>query len=385
MDFTLSDEHRHIQETIREFGEREVKPHAAAWDRDETFPHHTVKRLGALGFLGMSLPEDVGGGGADTLASLLVIEGVARFDASLGLTVASHTGLASGHLNLFASDAIRHRVLPRMARGEWLGAWCLTEPGSGSDASALRTRAVRDGDEWVLNGTKMFITQGTVGHVYVVLASTEPERAQRGISAFLVERGAHGLSNGRKIEKLGLRSSDTAEVVLDNVRIPTENLIGGEHEGFRQALAILDRGRIGIAAWCLGIGRAALEESLAYAQERTAFGRPIAELQAIQFMLADMATRLDAARMLTWRAAHLKETGRPFRAEASMAKLMASEAAMSATTKAVQIFGGYGYMRDYPVERYMRDAKLGEIGEGTSEVQRMVIARALLRGVIAGL
>jgi alkylation response protein AidB-like acyl-CoA dehydrogenase len=385
MDFTLSDEHRHIQETIREFGEREVKPHAAAWDRDETFPYDTVKRLGALGFLGMSLPEDVGGGGADTLASLLVIEGVARFDASLGLTVASHSGLASGHLNLFASDAIRHRVLPRMARGEWLGAWCLTEPGSGSDASALRTRAIRDGDEWVLNGTKMFITQGTVGHVYVVLAQTAPDRAQRGISAFLVERGTRGLSNGRKIEKLGLRSSDTAEVVLDNVRIPAANLIGEEHEGFRQALAILDRGRIGIAAWCLGIGRAALEESLAYAQERTAFGRPIAELQAIQFMLADMATRLDAARMLTWRAAHLKETGRPFRAEASMAKLMASEAAMSATTKAVQIFGGYGYMRDYPVERYMRDAKLGEIGEGTSEVQRMVIARALLAGTIASL
>jgi alkylation response protein AidB-like acyl-CoA dehydrogenase len=272
-----------------------------------------------------------------------------------------------------------------MARGEWLGAWCLTEPGSGSDASALRTRAVRDGDSWVLNGSKMFITQGSVGHVYVVLASTAPDRAQRGISAFVVERGAPGLSNGRKIEKLGLRSSDTAEVILENVRVPAENLIGGENEGFRQALTILDRGRVGIAAWCLGIGRGALEESLAYAQERTAFDRPIAELQAIQFMLADMATRLDAARMLTWRAAHLKETGRPFRAEASMAKLMASEAAMWATTKAVQIHGGYGYMRDYPVERYMRDAKLGEIGEGTSEVQRMVIARALLAGTIASL
>ena len=385
MDFTLSDEHRHIQETIREFGEREVKPDAAAWDRDGTFPHDTVQRLGALGFLGMSLPEDVGGGGADTVSGLLVVEGVARYDASLGLTVASHTGLASGHINLFASDALRHRLLPRMAGGEWLGAWCLTEPGSGSDASALRTRAVRDGDEWVLNGTKMFITQGTVGHVYVVLASTSPDRGQRGISAFVVERGARGLSNGRKIEKLGLRSSDTAEVILENVRVPAANLIGERDEGFKQALAILDRGRIGIAAWCLGIGRGALEEALAYAQERTAFGRPIAELQAIQFMLADMATRLDAARMLTYRAAHLKETDRPFRAEASMAKLMASEAAMWATTKAVQIFGGYGYMRDYPVERYMRDAKLGEIGEGTSEVQRMVIARALLAGTIAGL
>jgi alkylation response protein AidB-like acyl-CoA dehydrogenase len=378
MDFTLSDEHRHIQATVREFGEREVKPHAAAWDRDETFPHDTVRRLGELGFLGMALPEDVGGGAADSFASLLVIEGIARYDASLGLTVASHSGLASGHVDLFASDALRRRVLPRMARGEWLGAWCLTEPGSGSDASALRTRAVRDGDSWVLNGSKMFITQGSVGHVYVVLASTAPDRAQRGISAFVVERGTPGLSNGRKIEKLGLRSSDTAEVILENVRVPAENLIGGEHEGFKQALTILDRGRVGIAAWCLGIGRGALEESLAYAQERTAFGRPIAELQAIQFMLADMATRLDAGRVLMYRAAWLRDTGQPYKPEAAMAKLVASEAAMWATTKAVQIFGGYGYMRDYPVERYMRDAKLGEIGEGTSEVQRMVIARLLL-------
>src|SRR5439155_271163 len=245
------------------------------WDREERFPHETVKRLGELGFMGVALPEDVGGGGADTLANLLVVEGIARYDASLGLTVASHTGLASGHINVFGSEALRRRYLPRMARGEWLGAWCLTEPGSGSDAAALRTRAARDGDSWVLNGTKMLITQGTVGH--------------------------------------------------------------------------------------------------AYAQERPAFGRPIAELQAIQFMLADMATRLDAARLLTYRAAYLKDAGRPCRAEASMAKLMASEAAMWATIKAVQIFGGYGYMRDYPVERYMRDAKLGEIGEGTSEVQRMVI------------
>jgi alkylation response protein AidB-like acyl-CoA dehydrogenase len=383
MDFTLGDEHRHIQETIRDFGEREIRPHAAAWDRDERFPHETVRRLGELGFLGVALPEDLGGGGADTLANLLVIEGVARYDASLGLTVASHTGLASGHLNLFASDALRRRYLPRMARGEWLGAWCLTEPGSGSDAGALRTRAVRDGDGWVLTGSKMFITQGTVGHVYVVVASTAPDLGKRGISTFIVERGTRGLGNGRKIEKLGLRASDTAEVVLDGVRVPAENLVGEEGQGFKQTLGVLDGGRIGIAAWALGIGRGALEEALAYAQERTAFGRPIAELQAIQFMLADMATRLDAGRVLMYRAAWLRDAGRPFRAEAAMAKLVASEAAMWATTKAVQIFGGYGYMRDYPVERYMRDAKLGEIGEGTSEVQRMVIARTLLRGAIA--
>ena len=385
MDFSLTDEQRTIQETIREFGEREVKAQSGEWDRDERFPFEAVAQLGKLGFLGVSLPEDVGGGGADTLAGALVVEGLARYDASLALTVASHTSLASGHVNLFASDALRRRYLPRMTSGEWLGAWCLTEPASGSDAAGLRTRAVRDGDHWVLDGSKMFITQGTVGRVYVVLASTAPDLGQKGISAFVVERDTPGLSNGRTIEKLGLHASDTAEVVLESVRVPADHLIGRENEGFRQALIVLDNGRIGMAAWCLGIGRGALEESIAYARERTAFGKPIADLQAIQFMLADMSTRLEAARMLLYRAAYLKDAGQPYRAAASMAKLTASEAAMWATTKAVQIHGGYGYMRDYPVERYMRDAKLGEIGEGTSEVQRMVIARALLKGAVASL
>src|SRR5881628_1619568 len=248
MNFTLSDEHRHIEETIRDFGEREVKPHAAAWDREERFPHETVARLGELGFMGLGLPKDVGGGGADALTSALVIEGVARYDASLGLTVGSHAGLASGHINVFGSEALRRRYLPRMARGEWLGAWCLTEPGSGSDAAALRTRAVRDGDSWVLNGAKMFITQGTVGHVYVVMAATAPEHGQRGISAFVVEKGVAGLSNGRKIEKLGLRSSDTAEVILGNVRVPAEHLSGEDNQGFKQAVRLLDGGRVGRAA-----------------------------------------------------------------------------------------------------------------------------------------
>ena len=260
MDFALTDEHRRIQEAIRDFGEREVKPYAAAWDRDEAFPHAAVSRLGALGFLALGLPPDVGGGGADALACALVVEGVARYDASLGLTVASHAGLASGHINQFASEALRRRYLPRLARGEWLGAWCLTEPGSGSDAAGLRTRAVRDADGWCLSGTKMFITQGTVGHVYVVLASTAPDLGQRGISAFVVERGTPGLGTGRKIEKLGLRASDTAEVILDNVRVPPGQLIGEENRGYKQALRVLDGGRISIAAWCHGIGRGALEE-----------------------------------------------------------------------------------------------------------------------------
>src|SRR6185436_13622640 len=385
MDFTLSDEHEQVVATIRDFCETEVKPFATAWDADERFPMETVKKLGRLGFLGVSLPVDVGGGGADTLTNALVVEGVARYDASFGLTVASHGGLASGHINLFAGDHLRKRYLPKLATGEWLGAWCLTEPGSGSDAGSLRTRAVRDGDHWVIDGAKMFITQGSVANVYVVLASTAPDKGTGGISAFVVERGAAGLSNGRKIEKLGLRSSDTAEVVLENVRIPADHLIGEEQQGFKQALRILDGGRITIAAWCCGIARGALEESIAYAKERKTFGKPIAEHQAVQLMLADMATRLDAARCLLFRACWQKDQGRPFGTEASMAKLMASETAMWATTKAVQIHGGYGYMREFPVERYMRDAKLGEIGEGTSEVQRIVIARALLRDGLAPL
>src|SRR6185369_12221452 len=380
MDFTLSDEHQQVVATIRDFGETEIKPHASAWDREERFPIETVKKLGRLGFLGVALPEDVGGGGADTLTNALVVEGVTRYDAGFGLTVASHGGLASGHINLFASDALRKRYLPKLATGEWLGAWCLTEPGSGSDAAALRTRAVRDGDHWVIDGAKMFITQGSVANVFVVLASTTPDRGPAGISAFVVERGMPGLGNGRKIDKLGLRSSDTAEVVLENVRVPADHLIGEEGQGFKQALRILDGGRITIAAWCCGIARGALEESIAYAKDRKTFGKAIAEHQAVQFMLADMATRLDAARCLLFRACWLKDQGRPFGTEASMAKLVASETAMWATTKAVQIHGGYGYMREFPVERYMRDAKLGEIGEGTSEVQRIVIGRALLRG-----
>src|SRR6185369_5223619 len=321
MDFTLSDEHQQVVATIRDFGETEIKPHASAWDREERFPIETVKKLGRLGFLGVALPEDVGGGGADTLTNALVVEGVTRYDAGFGLTVASHGGLASGHINLFASDVIRKRYLPKLATGEWLGAWCLTEPGSGSDAAALRTRAVRDGDHWVLNGAKMFITQGTVGHVYVVLASTAPELGPRGISAFVVERGTPGLGNGRRIEKLGLRSSDTAEVVLENVRIPAANLIGEPNQGFTQALRLLDGGRVGIAAWCLGIGRGALEDSLAWANGARAS-------EPVRLVLAEMATRLDAARLLTWRAAWLRDAGREYHVEASMAKLTASEAAM---------------------------------------------------------
>jgi alkylation response protein AidB-like acyl-CoA dehydrogenase len=379
MDFERSAEHRGIQETIREFGEREIKPHAGAWDRDGVFPADVIRRLGELGFMGVVYPEEYGGSGADTLSGVLVVEGLARYDASVALTVASHTSLATGHIFQFGSEEQRRRYLPDMVSGRKLGAWCLTEAGAGSDAARITTRAVRSGKGWVLTGSKMFITQGSVADVYVVLASTAPEAGRRGLTAFIVERGTLGLGTGRKIEKLGLRASDTAEVILDQVGVPAASVIGEVGTGYRQALAILDGARIGMAAFCLGIGRGALEEACAYAQQRTQFGRPIAELQAIQWMLADMATRLDAARLLMYRAAYLRDAGQPYRTEAAMAKLLASEAAMAATIKAVQIHGGYGYMCDYPVERYMRDAKLGEIGEGTSEVQRMVIARQLLQ------
>jgi len=380
------DTFRQLRDSIRRYVEREIVPRGAAWEEQGFVPREVLREMGRLGYLGLRYPEEFGGAALDARGTALLAEELGRSTfGGFAITVLVHTDMASPHLvNAGTPEQIR-RYLPDLVAGRKIGAIAVTESDAGSDVKSIRTSAKRDGDGWVLNGTKMFITQGTVGHVYVVLASTAPDRGQRGISAFVVERGTPGLSNGRHVEKLGLRSSDTAEVILENVRVPADHLIGEENEGFRQALTILDRGRIGIAAWCLGIGRGALEESLAYAQERTAFGRPIAELQAIQFMLADMATRLDAARVLTYRAAHLKEAGRPFRAEASMAKLMASEAAMWATTKAVQVHGGYGYMRDYPVERYMRDAKLGEIGEGTSEVQRMVIARALLAGTIASL
>jgi alkylation response protein AidB-like acyl-CoA dehydrogenase len=378
MNFELTEEQRRIRDTLAAFAEREIKPHSARWDKDEVFPRDVIAKLGELGFLGVSFPERWGGGGADTLSQVLVVEGLARYDGSIGLTAAAHMSLSTGHIAAFASDAHKERLLPAMVSGEKLGAWCLTEPSSGSDAAAMKTRATRAGDNFSISGTKMFITNGSVGDVYVVMAVTDPTQGRTGISAFIVERGAPGLSNGKRIEKLGLRASDTAEVIFDNVTVPARNLIGELGEGYRQALKVLEAGRVGVAGFAAGIARGAFEEARAYALERNQFGRRIADFQAIQWMLADMATRLDAAWVLICRAAALKDGGRPYAREASMAKLFASEVAMWATTKAVQIHGGYGYVTDFPVERYMRDAKLCEIGEGTSEVQRMIIAKSLL-------
>jgi alkylation response protein AidB-like acyl-CoA dehydrogenase len=379
MNFQLGEEHLEIQRTVREFCEREVKPNAKRWDESGEFPVATVRALGELGVMGMSVPEMFGGAGMDALAVALVIEEVARHDGSLALTVASHNSLGTGHLLRFGSEEQKRRYLPDLASGRRLAAWALTEAGSGSDAAGLRTSAVREGDRWILNGSKMFITQGTVGEVFIVLARTGPEKGKKGVTAFLLEKGAKGFTQRALTGKLGMRSSDTAELHLEGVEVLDEQRIGAVGAGFANTLQVLDRGRIGIGALAVGLARGALEEARAYAQERTAFGRPIAEFQAIAFMLADMATETSAARLLVHRAADLADAGERFTREASMAKLFASEVAMRATSKAIQIHGGYGYTRDFPVERYFRDAKLCEIGEGTSEVQRMIIARDVLR------
>jgi alkylation response protein AidB-like acyl-CoA dehydrogenase len=379
MDFELPEELREIQRTVREFCEREVKPHAGSWDAREEFPREIVRQLGPLGILGVAVPEEYGGAGLGALALAVVVEEVARHDGSLALTVASHNGLGTGHLARCGTDAQKRRWLPPLATGERLAAWGLTEPGCGSDAGGLRSTAVRRGDRWILNGTKTFITQGSVGDTFVVLARTSPQKQRRGITAFVLERGMKGFSQKPIHGKLGMRSSDTAELHLEDVEVPDDHRLGAVDEAFEDTLQILDRGRITIGALAVGLGRGALEDARAYAKERRAFGHAIAEFQAIAFMLGDMATEIDAARLLVYRAAALCDAGLPFGPKASMAKLFASEAAMRATTRAIQIHGGYGYTRNYPVERAYRDAKLCEIGEGTSEVQRMVISRSILR------
>jgi butyryl-CoA dehydrogenase len=379
MNFELTEEQRQIRATVADFAEREIKPNASRWDRDEVFPRELVETIGELGFLGVAFPEQYGGGGADTLSQVIVVEGLARHDAGIALSCAAHMSLSSGHIAMFAAEEHRTRYLPEMLAGRKLGAWCLTEPGSGSDAAAMVTRANPDGRDFTINGSKMFITNGSVADVYVVMAITDTRAQRSGTSAFIVERGSPGLTNGRKIEKLGLHSSDTAEVIFDNVSVPRRNLIGEAGAGYRQTLQVLEGGRIGIAGWAIGMARGAMEDAAAYAKERRQFGHPIADFQAIQWMLADMATRIEASWMLTCRAAALKDRNVAYGPAASMAKLYASETAMWATTKAVQIHGGYGYVTEFPVERYMRDAKLSEIGEGTSEVQRMIIAKSLLR------
>ncbi len=379
MDYELPEELREIQRTVREFVAAEVKPRAREWDQKGEFPWEVVRKLGPLGIMGIAVPEEYGGAGMGALATAVVIEEIARHDGSLALTVASHNGLGTGHILRFGSEAQKRRWLPPLASGEKLAAWGLTEPASGSDAAGMQSTAVRRGDRWVLNGTKTFITQGSVGDTFVVLAKTDASRKQHGITAFVLEKGMKGFGQRAIHGKLGMRSSDTAELHMEDVEVPDEHRIGALNEGFTNTLQILDRGRITIGSLAVGLARGALEEARAYSKERKAFGRPIAEFEAIAFMLADMATDVAAARLLVHRAAAMCDSGQPFAKEASMAKLFASEASMRATTRAIQIHGGYGYTKEFPVERYFRDAKLTEIGEGTSEVQRIVISREILR------
>ncbi len=381
MDFDFTEHHTLLRKTVRDFARTEVAPFARKWDEEERFPKELVPTLAALGLLGIRIPEEYGGSGMDTTSYAICVEECARVDGSLALTIASHNGLGTGHILAFGNEEQKRKYLPKAASGEWLAAWGLTEPGSGSDSAGLATAARRDGDGWIINGTKMFITQGSVGGFCVVLARTNPNASkQKGITAFIVDHGTPGFVASKHLLKLGCRSSDTAELTFENVRVSDKQRLGDVDMGFMDTMRILDRGRISIAAMALGLGYGALEMGLGYAKDRKQFGKPIADFQAIQWMLADCKTELDAAALLTYRAAWLADQGRPYSREASMAKLFASEAATRACNKSLQIHGGYGYTREFAVERHLRDAKICEIGEGTSEVQRMVIARHLLGG-----
>jgi alkylation response protein AidB-like acyl-CoA dehydrogenase len=379
MDFELAEHHQHLRTSVREFARAEIAPHAQRWDKEERFPMELVPKLAAMGLLGIRIPEEYGGSGLDTTAYAICVEEIARVDGSIALTVASHNGLGTGHVLSFGSEDLKRRYLPKAASGEWLAAWALTEPGSGSDSAALRTVARSDGDGWVIDGTKTFITQGSVGGFCVVLARTNPDvPKQRGITAFVVDHGTPGFTASKHLLKLGCRASDTAELTLDGVRVSDAQRVGGIDQGFVDTMRILDRGRISIAAMALGLGYGALDKAVRYSKERKAFGKPIADFQAIQWMLADAKTELDASSLLTYRAAWLADQGQRHSEEAAMAKLFASEASTKACNAALQVHGGYGYVREYDVERHLRDAKLCEIGEGTSEVQRMVIAKHVL-------
>jgi alkylation response protein AidB-like acyl-CoA dehydrogenase len=384
LDFELSEEQTLLRRTVREFAERELAPRSREWDEEQAFPRAVFSSLGALGLAGVCWPSQYGGSGMSALDWTIVMEELARVDAGVALSLAAHHSLSSAHIFLAGSEEQKRRWLVPLARGEKVGCWGLTEPGAGSDAAAMRTTAVRDGGHWVLNGSKSFITNGGIADVAVVMAVTDRSKGKKGISAFVLERGTSGFRPGKREDKLGVRSSDTSELVFEDCRVPASDLLGREGMGFVDTLRILDRGRIGIASFSVGIAQASLEASMRYAGQRRQFGHPIADFQAVQFKIADMATRVEAARLLTRRAAGLADAGRGHTAESSMAKLFASETAVEAALEAIQIHGGYGYLKEYPVERYLRDAKIGTIGEGTSEVQRMVIAREMLglRGVV---
>jgi alkylation response protein AidB-like acyl-CoA dehydrogenase len=377
--FVLTEEQEQLRREIRAFATREIAPHVKDWDESSEFPLDMVKKLAGIGLLGVIVPPAYGGAGLGYVDYVLAVEELSAVDGSIGLTIAAHNSLGTNHIFLAGSDEQKKKYLPQLAGGSWLAAWALTEPGSGSDASNARTTAVKRGDCYVMNGTKTFITNGRYADVVVVIAVTDKSKGTHGLSAFVVEKGTKGFRPGKKENKLGLRASDTSELIFEDCEIPAENLLGVEGEGFIDAMRVLDGGRISIAALALGIGRGALDAALAYVKERRQFGKAIAEFQGIQWKLADMATELDAARLLTQRAAVLKDAGRKVTRESSMAKLFASEAAVRICDETVQLFGGYGFIKDYPAEKFYRDVKLCTIGEGTSEIQRMVIAREILK------
>ncbi|MEW5936771.1 MAG: acyl-CoA dehydrogenase [Candidatus Thermoplasmatota archaeon] len=378
MDFDLSKEQGMIRTTMREFVEKRLKPVAGEIDQQKRFPWEIIRELGRMGVMGMTVPLEYGGAGADTLSYAIAVEEISRACGSTGLTVAAHNSLCVAHLYMSGTEEQKKRYLPPLCRGERMGAWALTEPSAGSDAAAVHTTAVLEGDEWVLNGTKLFITSGAIAGTLVVIARTDPAKRTHGISTFIVEKDAPGFSTGTNEEKMGLRGSITSELVFEDCRIPKENLLGNLGDGFIDTMKILDGGRVSIAAMALGLAQGALDESIKYAKEREQFGKPLAKFQAIQWMISEMATEIEAARLLVYKAARLKDEGKRYTKEGAMAKLYAARAGMKAAVNAVQIHGGYGYTVDYPVERMMRDVKLCEIGEGTNEIQRLVIARELL-------
>ncbi|MGB7554797.1 MAG: acyl-CoA dehydrogenase family protein [Candidatus Korobacteraceae bacterium] len=379
MDFQLSDEQLQLKKMVRDFAEREIAPNVMKWDEPGTFPLETIKELGKLGLMGTIFPSEYGGAGMGYVEYVTAVEELSRVDGSVGIIVAAHTSLCSNHIFVAGNEEQKRKYIPKLATGEFIGAWGLTEPGAGSDAGGARCSAVRLGKNWVLNGTKTFITNGGYADVAVVVAVTDKKANTHGLSAFAVEKGTKGFRAGKKENKLGLRASDTSELIFEDCEIPAENLLGHEGEGFIDAMKVLDGGRISIAALGLGMAQGAYEAALNYSKERKQFGKAISEFQAIAFKLADLATEIDAARLLTHRAAAMKDAGMKTTLESSMAKLYTSEVAVRCANEAVQIHGGYGFIKDYPAEKFYRDVKLCTIGEGTSEIQRLVIARQILK------
>ncbi|HEY3169789.1 MAG TPA: acyl-CoA dehydrogenase family protein [Thermoanaerobaculia bacterium] len=378
MGAVLTAEQQAIRQAAREFAEAEIRPHVMEWDEAQRFPREVFAKLGELGFLGTIFPEEYGGAGLSYMDYIGIVEELSAVDGSVGLSLAAHTSLGTNHIFQFGTEAQRQKYLPKLATGEWLAAWGLTESGAGSDSGGTRSTAVRDGNSWVLNGSKNFTTNASVGQVAVLMAVTDRSAGRHGISAFIVELDNPGIRVGKKENKLGMRASDTCTLVMEDCRIPENNIVGSEGSGFVDSMKVLDGGRISIAALGIGMARGAFEASLKYAKERQQFGRPIAEFEAIQFYLAEMATEIDAARLLTERAAQARDRGEETTRRSAQAKLYASEVAVRTADRAVQIHGGYGYTKDYPVEKFYRDAKLCTIGEGTSEIQKLVIARSLL-------